>query len=158
MMYRSGWASKEGQERVLGVRIPREAFEDMLAAAMPSTYWPERYPSRDQWQAELGKSEVRLQWDPDHGPSGGPLPRRAVQLGLRGDVLRHYAEEAVLEIADLTDFVVSQRAHVSGHREMLTVPREDVFIPKRPEVSSAIRLDTWGPKNETDPTPPPARV
>ena len=27
MMYRSGWATKPGQERVLAIRIPREGFE-----------------------------------------------------------------------------------------------------------------------------------
>ena len=147
MMYRSGWASKEGQERVLGVRIRRPAFEDLLAAAVPSTYWPERYSSSEQWQAEVNKSDVRLQWDPDHSPAGGPLERRAIQLGLRGAMLHYYAIEAVLEIIDLTEFVLSQRPNVTGDRGLLTIPREEVFVSSRSEVITAIRLDAWPPSN-----------
>ena len=29
---------------------------------------------------------VRLQWDPDHDPEGGKCERRAIQLGLKGQV------------------------------------------------------------------------
>ena len=34
MMYRSGWACKPGQERVLAVRITREGFDSILAKAL----------------------------------------------------------------------------------------------------------------------------
>lgn len=33
MMYRCGWASKDGQERVLAIRIGHEAFESILSQA-----------------------------------------------------------------------------------------------------------------------------
>ena len=33
-----------------------------------------------------GRSEVRLQWDPDHHPDGSPQRRKAIQLGLRDEV------------------------------------------------------------------------
>lgn len=33
MMYRSGWASKRNQERILSVRISREGFKEILAKA-----------------------------------------------------------------------------------------------------------------------------
>ena len=32
------------------------------------------------------KSDVRLQWDPDHLPNGESYKRRAIQLGLRNKV------------------------------------------------------------------------
>lgn len=32
------------------------------------------------------KSDVRLQWDPDHVPTGESHKRRAIQLGLRNKV------------------------------------------------------------------------
>jgi len=32
------------------------------------------------------KSDVRLQWDPDHLPTGESHKRRAIQLGLRNKV------------------------------------------------------------------------
>src|SRR5262245_23901732 len=38
MMYRCGWASKEGQEVVLAVRLKRSAFDALLSEAVHSTY------------------------------------------------------------------------------------------------------------------------
>ena len=86
MMYRSGWAGKEGQEVVLAVRLQRAAFDKILADAVHSSHVPDVYGSRESWKSELTQSDVRLQWDPDHGPSGAKQDRRAIQLGLRGEV------------------------------------------------------------------------
>src|SRR5437899_649854 len=83
MMYRSGWGTKEGQEVTLAVRLHRAFFDRILAQAVPSTYVPQLYPDREAWQEAVTHSDVRVQWDPDHDPSGAPQPRRAVQLGLR---------------------------------------------------------------------------
>lgn len=33
MMYRSGWATKPGQNRILAIRISRDGFEEILANA-----------------------------------------------------------------------------------------------------------------------------
>ena len=38
MMYRCGWATKPGQERVLAVRLSRAGFEEALAAACLSHF------------------------------------------------------------------------------------------------------------------------
>ena len=81
MMYRCGWGTKEGQEVVLAVRLKRAAFDEILAAAVHSSFVPETYGSREEWQSAVAASDVRLQWDLDHDPSGRPLERRAVQLG-----------------------------------------------------------------------------
>src|SRR6185295_433401 len=88
MMYRSGWATKEGQEHILAVRLRRTFFDELLCLVVPSTFDLRRFGTRAEWQAAVTSSEVRLQWDPDHDPSGKPVERRAVQLGLRGESLR----------------------------------------------------------------------
>jgi hypothetical protein len=73
-------------------------------------------------------SRVRLQWDPDHDPAGNPLPRRAIQLGLRGEVLRRYAQEWALQIEDVTGFVAEQREVLrSGRSGDLLVPVEEPY-------------------------------
>jgi hypothetical protein len=38
MMYRSGWATKAGQECILAVRLKRAFFNEILREAVPSTY------------------------------------------------------------------------------------------------------------------------
>jgi hypothetical protein len=139
MMYRSGWASKEGQEHVLAVRIPRTLFDDLLKQVVPSTFDPQRHASREEWQAAVAGSDVRLQWDPDHDPSGRPLRRKAVQLGLRGKALRRFAQDEVISIEDITSFVAAQRSNVARLDELLT-PEERVYIPD-PKAARAVGID-----------------
>ena len=45
MTYRCGWATKKDQETVLAVSLRREAFDAILAEAVPSTFFPGRYRS-----------------------------------------------------------------------------------------------------------------
>ena len=126
MMYRSGWGTKEAQEVTLAVRIVRSAFDAILAAAVPSSFDPTRYATRQAWQAAIDGSEVRLQWDPDHGPSGASLERRAVQRGLRGSFLARYAREWIVGIDDISAEVARQRENLAHGRELL-VPSERVY-------------------------------
>ena len=137
MMYRSGWATKINQERVLAVRLRRSFFERLLGCAVRSTYTAGFWASRDAWQDAVRSSDVRLQWDPDHDPSGNPVERRAIQLGLRGATLRQYAGPAMLEILDVTDFVAAQRANARAPYTELETPAESVFEPLDPVAASA---------------------
>ncbi|MFQ5342024.1 MAG: DUF4291 domain-containing protein [Anaerolineae bacterium] len=145
MMYRSGWGTKSGQEITLAIRLKLDFFESILAEAVPSTYDPDSYPDKEAWMSSVARSSVRLQWDPDHDPSGARERRRAVQLGLRGAVLREYGQSAIVEIIDLTEFVESQRVHVeSGDYKQLILPREQVYIPSDPVVAARLKLSTSG--------------
>lgn len=139
MMYRCGWASKSDQEVVLAVWIARALFDTILAAAVPSTWNRDRYASRDEWQAAVHASDVRLQWDPDHGPSGQPVERRAIQLGLRAKMLEAYARPQRIE--DISGLVHEQRARfVAGGNDALMTPRERIY-PCTAETTALLRVD-----------------
>jgi len=138
MMYRCGWATKEGQEVVLAVWLARAAFDEILSLAVPSTYWDHRYADRAAWQADVARSDVRLQWDPDHGPGGNPVTRRAVQLGLRGRVLARYAKEWIRRIEDITELVREQ--HARRNTAALETPVEHVYPCL---ASSNVGADPW---------------
>ncbi len=128
MMYRSGWGTKAGQEVTLAVWLRRAAFDALLREAVPSTFTQAIYASYDEWQAAVARSSVRLQWDPDHDPTGHPLARWAIQLGLRGDALERYAEEWLLHIEDISPLVAQQRELVrSGNVDALLTSRESVY-------------------------------
>ncbi|WFE25044.1 DUF4291 domain-containing protein [Solwaraspora sp. WMMD791] len=103
MMYRSGWASKPGQERVLAVRILRGGFDAALAQACLSHYDRDLYPDRTTWARLVRTSQVRVQWDPERSPSLGPLPYRSLQVGLSGQVVDRYVDEWIVGISDVTD-------------------------------------------------------
>lgn len=142
MMYRSGWGTKEGQEVTLAVRIQRSAFDLLLRTAVHSSFDEHVYGSHAAWREAVERSSVRLQWDPDHDPAGGKLARRAIQIGMRGDVLARYAHEWIVDIQDVSDFVAEQREHAAeaGHAALVT-PREDVYPVSDAETAARLGID-----------------
>jgi Domain of unknown function (DUF4291) len=130
MMYRSQWGQSEGQEIVLALRLKREFFDLLLAKAVPSSFDSETFSSRDEWAAAVDKSDVRLQWDPDHMPNGEKCERRAIQLGVRGATLEAFGKREIVEVIDMSDFVAEQRMHIGDWKNgALITPTEDVYFP-----------------------------
>ncbi|VTT98075.1 Uncharacterized protein OS=Planctomyces limnophilus (strain ATCC 43296 / DSM 3776 / IFAM 1008 / 290) GN=Plim_1570 PE=4 SV=1: DUF4291 [Gemmataceae bacterium] len=142
MMYRSGWGTKENQEVTLALRVRRMFFDTLLAAAVPSSWDREQFETREEWSRAVGRSAVRLQWDPDHHPSGAKLDRRAIQLGLRGGVLEAFGRRELVEVIDLSDFVAEQRERLkSAGVRAIETPRERVYRPADPATATRLGLD-----------------
>lgn len=142
MMYRCGWASKENQERVLAVWIAKADFEAVLNEAVFSSFNPLHYSSHEQWKEELNGKEVRLQWDPDHDPFGHKQARRAVQLGLKGRVLKRFGTQQIKAIEDITEFVKEQKVQVDKKAlNRLLVPIETIYKPQDGNLCERIGID-----------------
>lgn len=149
MMYRCGWGAKTDQEVVLAITIRREAFNAILGQAVHSSYASGRYASYEAWQQHVQDSAVRLQWDPDHDPFGTKQERRAVQLGLSGEVLKSYSRNWILRIENVSGFVEEGRALVqSGRIDQLVTPCEDVYPVRDPEVARHLGIDRYTPTAE----------
>ncbi len=130
MMYRSHWGQAEGQEVVLALRLKRRFFDSLLAQAVPSSFDAQAFASREGWAAAVAQSDVRLQWDPDHLPTGEKCQRRAVQLGLRGTTLEAYGKRELVEIRDMSAFVAEQRPNIADWKNgKLLTPTEQVYVP-----------------------------
>jgi Domain of unknown function (DUF4291) len=145
MMFRSGWGTMPDQEVTLAVWLRRSAFDDILKGAVHSTFVPEVYSNQEEWKQAVARSSVRLQWDPDHDPSGAKVERRAIQLGLRGDALARYAREWIVRIENISSFVERQHhhAHPAAHDRLL-VPREEVYPVEDAEVAATLGVDPFG--------------
>lgn len=142
MMFRCGWASKPGQERVLAIRLERNGFNAILAEAVHSSFVPECYPDRATWQARVKGSDVRLQWDPDHTPSGAKETRRAIQLGMRGKILAKFATTWIVSIEDVTELVHTQHERMQQEGlAALETPSERPYPVVDPEVSKHLGID-----------------
>ncbi len=102
MMYRCGWATKPGQERVLAVRMTRAGFEEALASSCLSHFDPDLHTSHDAWQQRLTSSPVRVQWDPERDAALDPLPWRSLQVGLGRGVVPAYVDRWVVGLEDVT--------------------------------------------------------
>ncbi|SCF86841.1 DUF4291 domain-containing protein [Streptomyces sp. Ncost-T10-10d] len=132
MMYRCGWATKEGQETVLAVEITREGFDWALANSELSHYVRGVHPDRAAWQRNLRRSPARVQWDPERDLRLDRLPHRSLQLGLCGEAARRYADEWTVSIRDVTPLARQIHELVRAGRlddagELL--PRESPYPP-----------------------------
>ncbi|GLV58374.1 hypothetical protein KDH_52070 [Dictyobacter sp. S3.2.2.5] len=143
MMYRSQWSSSPDQEVVLAIRIRRSAFDEILSQAVHSSYIEEVYKSSAAWKQTLAASAVRLQWDPDHDPKGNKLERRALQLGLRGEVLAKYSREWIIDIEDISEFAHQQYQHVRANDyPSLIIPLEKVYPVHDSQVAAHLGIST----------------
>lgn len=142
MMYRAGWATKQNQERILALKIKREGFDEILLEAVHSSFQSHIYASREDWKAALTTSKVRLQWDPDHNPSGEKLERKAIQLGIRDEMLQQLNDEWLTEILDVTEFVKEQRVFAKSDYSQLIVPFERVVNFSNSDIIKNIGLDS----------------
>ncbi|HMF19803.1 MAG TPA: DUF4291 domain-containing protein, partial [Gemmataceae bacterium] len=145
MMFRSSWGTKENQETTLAIWLRRPAFDAILQEAVHSTFVLGLYAAENDWKAAVANSNVRLQWDPDHNPSGGKEDRRAIQLGLRGDALARFGREWITRIEDISEFVTAQREHAnSSAHDKLLIPREEVY-PVSDLTAARLGIDSWPP-------------
>lgn len=142
MMYRCGWSEKPGQERVLALTLGKQDFEEILSQAVLSSYQSRYYETRENWQAELKDKAVRIQWDPDHDPYGNKVTRRAIQIGMKGAVLRHFGQQYVRRIEDITDFVRTQKKLVDRREiDQLLIPTETIYTLQRKELENQIAIE-----------------
>jgi hypothetical protein len=123
MMYRSGWATKPGQERVLAVDITRQGFDWALANAVLTHFVAEIHGTPADYKGLLRAAPVRVQWDPERSASLAPLAWRTIQLGLGERAVPKYADEWTVRITDLTDRVRAI-ASAPGERRAESMPRE----------------------------------
>ncbi|MBQ3919372.1 MAG: DUF4291 domain-containing protein [Oscillospiraceae bacterium] len=128
MMYRSGWAEKEGQEHILAIDIKRTGFDSAAKSAVISSYSDDMGISREQWQHMVKASDVRIQWDPEKDIDGRDLPYRSVQIGLRGKAVHDYVNDWIVSLTDITDEVKRLNAmRMSGRDISALLPDEKVY-------------------------------
>ncbi|RGB39499.1 hypothetical protein C1646_650608 [Rhizophagus diaphanus] len=128
MMYRSGWATKNNQERILAIKLSRQGFEEIISKAVPTNFNSFSPISREEWQENLKSSEVRVQWDPDHNLLGEKIQRRAIQLGMKGDILKKYSDEYIISIEDITEFVNEQYELIKMNKlDQVMTPVEQIY-------------------------------
>ena len=144
MMYRSGWAEKPGQERILGIWIKKTDFEKILLNSTFTSYAQTKGITESEWKNTLTTQPVRLQWDPDHLPNGEKHTRKAIQLGIKGELLDEFGKQMIEEIVDFTSFVQNQRKslYTSSYDE-LKVAHETVYIPSMKGLSEKIGIDIY---------------
>jgi hypothetical protein len=130
MMYRCGWATKPGQERVLSIDITRQGFEWALTRACLSHYDRGVHGDEATWSQQLRTSPVRVQWDPERTLHLQPLPYRSLQVGLAGEAVDRYVDDWIVAVTDITSTVhrVRELLRVNDeHAAAAHLPVEHVY-------------------------------
>lgn len=128
MMYRCGWGTKEDQEHILAIDIPREKFEFLVRNAVLSAYDETVYKSREEWKELIQHSEIRCQWDPERDIHGNALEYRSLQIGIRGSLVREYVNEWIIQLTDITEYVRSLRERKDMRQDIAELlPHEKVY-------------------------------
>jgi hypothetical protein len=130
MMYRSGWATKSGQERILSIQVTRDGFDWALAHSVLSHYHRDIYSRNEDWLTQRRSSPVLVQWDPDRSLTLAPLSRRAIQIGLGGEAVDRYLDRWIYRITDIANAVIRIREHVKfGDLDVARqgLPFEDLY-------------------------------
>lgn len=129
MMYRSGWATKQGQNRILAIDMDRIGFEEIVVNAVTSTFDDKLYSNIEEWKNAIKDSEVRIQWDPERDIFGNPSKnKRSIQIGIRGKILQQFNNKWIKKITDITHFVQQQKKIIDDQRfDLLSLPQEKVY-------------------------------
>ena len=114
MAFRSGWATKDGQTRILAITVSRDGFDWALAHSCLTHYDAVVHGTPDEWTGLLRSCSVRVQWDPERDINLDPLPTRAIQIGLAGEAASRYVNDWTREIVDITSRVRAISEQVQG--------------------------------------------
>ena len=126
MLYRSGYASKHGQEAILKIKLLHSGFLDILRQSVETSFQP-FFESETAWSSALAKSDVRHQWDPDRAVSGQRLDRRAIQIGIRGKTVQRYVHDWIIGLEDVTDLARDIQKAIKLRNTLPEVPHEDEY-------------------------------
>lgn len=128
MMYRCGWAEKEGQEYVLAIDIKREAFNYLIEHAVLSTYGDEMGINKKEWDKLIKQTNIRCQWDPERDCYGNKLPYRSIQLGIRREMVVQYIQDWIVHIEDITDYVKLLKKKKDKKEDIsFLLPEENIY-------------------------------
>lgn len=136
VLYRSGYGSKPGQNRVLKIKISHTALADLLRQCKCVDT---NKDTRSKRSADDGIG--RIQWDPERDVMSADgreprmmLRRRAIQIGLKGRLSEQYVS-SIISIEDVTELSHGVcQAHRSKKKDVMAelkpgLPEERPYLP-----------------------------
>lgn len=140
MLYRSCYATKHRQERILKIKLSHEGFQTILCQAIPTLFDSNIFTSEEEWRRSLDQSEVRYQWDPDRDLSLRKLENRALQLGIRGSVVLDYVNTWIIGIEDVTKLVHHIKIAVEKKQKEMPIVTEENIYEVSPEIQKTLGM------------------
>lgn len=92
------------------------------------------------WQLALRHGEVRYQWDPDRDLQLQRLDRRALQVGIRGSVVRDYVNHWIIEIEDVTELAHAIKDAIANQQKQLPLVPEERVYEVSPQIQQTLQM------------------
>ncbi len=128
MMHYSGWANKQNQENVLAIKISIAGFEEILKNAVLNKFY-DSLPLLDIFRKK-NPDHIKWRWETYHDLRGDKTDRKAVKIGLSGEMLQRFNNEWILEIQNITEYVKQQQTLVGENKiSKILLPRERAYAP-----------------------------
>lgn len=127
LMYRSNWGTKKNQECILALDIHRPIFNELLEKAVLTSPDSISYTGA-QWEKAFDETMVYCQWDSDRNINGNAINRAAIQIGLKGNILRDFLDGGISHIEDLTPLVRKwNEQRKNGKLNLKNLPIEKIY-------------------------------
>ena len=105
VLRRTKYGTKNRMQAIARIKIAHEAFKEILQQSI-ETHWNKTlFPQQENWQRAINKSDVIHQWDPERDIMGKRLNRQAIQIGIRGKVIKKYVSDYIINVEDISDLV-----------------------------------------------------
>lgn len=118
MLYRSGYAEKNNQERILRIKITHEGFHTLLENAVTSDFKSSNAADHSQWQEAVQQSKVVIQWDPDRDLHLRKIQgQRAIQIGIGPQLVGDYVGKWIIGLEDVTNHAKRIAAEVVAGKD-----------------------------------------
>jgi hypothetical protein len=135
MMYRSGWATKENQNRILAIDITHQGFLWAVEHSCLSHFDSSIHAGYEEWEKLKNTSPVVIQWDPERDIHLNKLEYRAIQIGLTPPAAKLYTEQWITDISDVTATAQKIESLIENNllaEAMRLLPIEKIYSPLDP--------------------------
>ncbi len=119
-------------EAIAKIKLSHEAFTEIIDQSIGTHWDQEVFSTEDDWQRNLNRSDVIHQWDPERDIVGKRLDRQAIQIRIRGTVIRKYVSDYIIGVEDVSPLVHEiGRIRKSGASDYPELPEERAYtIPE----------------------------
>ncbi len=105
VLRRTKYGTKNRMQAVARIKISHEAFKEILNQSIETHWKEELFPREEDWQKAINQSDVIHQWDPERDIIGKRLNRQAIQIGIRGEVIKKYVSDFIIGVEDVSELV-----------------------------------------------------
>ncbi len=103
LLRRSNYGTKNRMQAIAKIKLSHQAFREILNQSVETHWNKDVFLEEDDWSKKLHNSDVIHQWDPERDLVGKRLDRQAIQIGIRGAVIKKYVSDYIIGVEDVSD-------------------------------------------------------